>query len=66
LETVDMKKLTLELDHLRVESFDASPADPASRGSVQAHDLEESYPIWACKTPAGITQPATGCDTCTR
>ncbi len=33
-----MKKLTLNVDALRVESFDAGQAD-AAKGTVQAHDL---------------------------
>ena len=33
-----MKKLTLSLDALRVESFDAGTAPPAE-GTVQAHGL---------------------------
>jgi hypothetical protein len=32
-----MKKITLELDRLRVESFDTQAADAAERGTVHGH-----------------------------
>ena len=56
-----MKKLALNPDHLRVESFESMPAD-TGRGTVAAREV--SYPVWDCKTTDGITQPATMCNTC--
>lgn len=41
-----MKKLTLDLDDLQVESFESSPIFPAQRGSVDAHMDTE----WNCPT----------------
>ena len=32
-----MRKLRLQVDALMVESFEASPAEPVVRGTVQAH-----------------------------
>jgi hypothetical protein len=36
-----MKKLTLELDSLRVDSFEPSPAQQRSRGTVQAREYTQ-------------------------
>jgi hypothetical protein len=33
-----MKKLSLDLDALRVESFEATPTRPARRGTVRGND----------------------------
>lgn len=41
-----MKKLRLELDALRVESFEAQAAGPDAAGTVQAH--EASQPVNTC------------------
>ena len=35
-----MKKLTLDLDQLRVDSFEASPVRRSSRGTVEAFDSD--------------------------
>ena len=52
-----MKKLTLDLDALTVDSFDVSPADRDSRGTVKGHDSDENdtWAVW-CRQPSGITQ----------
>ncbi len=60
-----MRKLSLELDTLRVESF-ATTVDGAARaGTVRAHsdavvgpgEVEEPIPVtqqWTCTCPAGV------------
>ncbi|HEU0013630.1 MAG TPA: pinensin family lanthipeptide [Longimicrobium sp.] len=57
-----MKKLTLDLDDLRVESF-ATDADPAERGTVHGNSLP-TRPLCSRYCP-----PSTGCpgetETCT-
>ena len=44
-----MKKLSLNVDNLRVESFDTSKLVD-ERGTVAAHALAPSYPdpVWTC------------------
>jgi hypothetical protein len=48
-----MKKLTLDLEAIAVESFDASPAEDALFGTVRAHD--------AIPTPVVKTLPPSAC-----
>ena len=50
-----MKKLTLSLDSLRVESFDAGQTLPA-KGTVQAHEL-----VGALRTPICPSHHNTEC-----
>ena len=38
-----MRKVKLEIDSLRVESFDAAPSGMAGRGTVRGHDYTE---VW--------------------
>jgi len=75
-----MKKLTLKLDELRVESFSTSPAmQPRHEGTVKAHadtsgpgcvDTRNGCtfnPTWCAPTCAGDTCPNVtelGADTC--
>ena len=41
-----MKKLNLDVDTLRVESFATASHGPGERGTVYAHD--HSYPLMTC------------------
>jgi hypothetical protein len=47
-----MRKLRLDLDHLEVESFEATPRDGEERGTVQGHaepytpTCPSSSPTW--------------------
>lgn len=59
-----MNKLTLELDALRVESFEiASSANP--RGTVQGHDATQQVDSCGCVLP-GVEQSdaCSGAHTC--
>ena len=53
-----MKKLSLELDHLRVESFATVPAEKEEKGTVQGHAISR-YPTFCygalCPPPATNT-----------
>lgn len=56
-----MKKLTLEIDALQVETFQVDSAAAEQRGTVQAHSTDgvgcpKSYPF-AC----GPARPTVGC-----
>jgi hypothetical protein len=42
-----MKKLSLDVETLRVESFDATPVE-ASRGTVVAHAPSYPDPVYTC------------------
>lgn len=42
-----MKKLSLDVDALRVESFDANPVE-APRGTVVAHAPSYPDPVYTC------------------
>ncbi|HEX6040335.1 hypothetical protein [Longimicrobium sp.] len=53
-----MKKLTLEIDTLRVDSFPTTAVDAAVRGTVHGHDTIESE--W-CTMPKTCSAPP--CDT---
>ena len=55
-----MKKLTLRLDSLRVESFQASPEPAPGRGTVHGY----SDPVYGCVKTQGTTCPYT-CDDAT-
>lgn len=54
-----MKKLTLALDNLTVDSFSTTAVNAAPRGTVQGHDdtIESEW----CTTPKTCSQPP--CDT---
>ena len=43
-----MRKLRLELDALRVESFDAERRDPAGQGTVRAHEVSQLADTCGC------------------
>jgi hypothetical protein len=45
-----MRKLSLDLDHLQVQSFDTMPAAPGARGAVLARQ-GETYDEIACAGP---------------
>lgn len=49
-----MKKLTLDLDTLSVDSFPTSSADETARGTVRGHDTIESE--W-CTMPKTCSRP---------
>jgi hypothetical protein len=42
-----MRKITLDVDALEVESFDTSTKDAEERGTVRGHN-DQSYPNWGC------------------
>jgi hypothetical protein len=54
-----MKKLTLKLDALQIESFDTSGEQPEERGTVQAHD--QCGCSCCCTAPTSPCSPT--CDT---
>jgi hypothetical protein len=45
-----MKKLTLDLDELRVESFDTAPALQNQRGTVNAYGSDWNCPPYTANT----------------
>lgn len=63
-----MRKLTLQVDNLRVESFDTGD-DPRRAGTVRAHDTVETewctgYPDCVskqCQTPKNTCYGTCGC-----
>lgn len=62
-----MKKLTLNLDELRVESFETTPPLQDQRGTVNAHSeqtTEGDTDDWRCYKLPGATQGATCMATC--
>ena len=48
-----MRKLTLKLDALKVDTFQVTPGAEPSRGTVRGHDVSE-WP-WACYTGSDCT-----------
>ncbi len=55
-----MKKLSLEMDDLRVESFSTVEAPGADRGTVQGHEITGSKcSVVYCPVTAYVTCPAT-------
>lgn len=51
-----MKKLTLNVDTLRVEQFQVLPAATQARGTVRGHETDEGTSCyWAYCTGAPIT-----------
>lgn len=58
-----MKKLTLELDALQVESFDVSPDQDQERGTVRAHDYTNDLDCWGDNDDKLATCDYS-CDTC--
>ena len=58
-----MKKLTLDIDTLSVDSFPTTAIDGAARGTVRGHDTIASE--W-CTMPRGCSRPPcnTQGDTC--
>jgi hypothetical protein len=47
-----MRKLTLDLDGLQLESFDASPAVAEARGTVEAREGKVPCPTYVTSCPA--------------
>jgi hypothetical protein len=47
-----MRKLTLDLDGLQLESFDASPAIAEVRGTVEAREGKIPCPTYVTSCPA--------------
>lgn len=45
-----MKKLSLKLDDLRVDSFNTTPGDRAGRGTVHGHDESQYSAITECES----------------
>jgi hypothetical protein len=63
-----MRKLTLKLDELAVESFAPSPGGGGGGGTVRAHDSIQYCPTGLsycgehqCNTDTGVCGPATQC-----
>lgn len=67
-----MKKLTLDLDHLLIESFEPSSDSRSERGTVRAHDYSDDLDCWRLPDPrwdsiqGGSCYGTCGysCDTC--
>jgi hypothetical protein len=49
-----MKKLSLQLDELRVESFETSTAERSARGTVHGNLATASCPGYSCAPTCGI------------
>jgi hypothetical protein len=64
-----MRKLSLDLDHLQVQSFDTMPAAPGARGAVLARQ-GETYDEIACAgptcAPCATCESCDTCDACTQ
>jgi len=58
-----MKKLTLNLDELRVDSFDTSPALQNQRGTVNAYATLNTY-FNCCYLVVGTLQQSCYIDSC--
>jgi hypothetical protein len=58
-----MQKLALNLDDLRVQSFDTMPAARGGRGTVRAHE-SETYDELACSDACSLVATCYTCDTC--
>jgi hypothetical protein len=50
-----MKKLTLDLDALQVDSFEPSATDRAPRGTVEGRESDQTWEVW-CRQPNEFTQ----------
>jgi hypothetical protein len=63
----NMKKLTLDLDELTVESFDAMPESQSEEGTVKGFDStydEDTCVGPSCRRPCTWQSCNTYCDTC--
>ena len=60
-----MKKISLHLDSLLVESFETTPADTAERGTVRGHATDTSCyeRHCTCDETAGVECETDGCGT---
>jgi hypothetical protein len=66
-----MRKLTLRIEELSIESFTATPGTPASAGTVHAHDSIQYCPSGPsycgehqCNTETGACSPTVCGSTC--
>lgn len=65
-----MKKLTLRLDALHVESFELSHAERSERGTIKAHDYTNDLNCWTNADGGLSTSPSClrtcdySCETC--
>lgn len=59
-----MKKISLDVDSLAVESFETAPADQRARGTVRANSYEDDFTrkadepgtfFWPCEVSQGGT-----------
>jgi hypothetical protein len=61
-----MRKLTLNLDSLAVQSFETTPEDAAGRGTVLGRGIAVGYPAqtypYGCPSPLCMDTPLASCD----